>query len=242
MTASGNPIDVWAMVSGEPAGADDKPDVVGWLQRLCRAAARALPATGVGVSVMSDHGDPATLAASGPASEVIEDLQFTHGQGPCLDAYSLGRPILTPDLSEAARTRWFGYGPAAHGHGVRAVFSFPLQIGAARLGALDIYRDRPGSLSTEELIQAITFADVAMTGLLNAQQRSGEDDGTPVVDDALNSRFELYQAQGMVKVQLRASLGEAMVRMRAYAYAHNRSLSDVADDIVARRLVLETDS
>ena len=240
--ASDNVTDVWALISNEPARTDDKPDVVGWLERLCRAAARALPAMGVGVSVMSNHGDPAPVAASGSATVAIEDLQFTHGQGPCLDAYSSGKPVLTPDLSEAARTRWFGYGPAAHGHGVRAVFAFPLQIGAARLGVLNIYRDRPGSLSREGLIRALTFADVAMTGLLNAQQRSREDDGTPVLDDALNSRFELYQAQGMVKIQLGVSLSEALVRIRAYAYAHDLRLNHVADDIVARRLVLETDS
>ncbi len=211
------------------------------MQRLCRAASTALPATGVGVSVMSDQGDPATVAASDPHSATVEDLQFTLGEGPCIDAYNSGSPVMAPDLAVAARVRWPGYGPAAQEHGVQAAFAFPLQIGAARLGALDIYRDQPGSLSPETLVEALTFADAAMTGLLDAQQHSNEDDAAPALDDALDNRFELYQAQGMVAVQLGIGLRESMIRIRAFAYAQNRPLGHVADDIVARRLALETD-
>ena len=233
---------IWALIEAEPVDPGDKPDVVGWMQRLCRAAARTLPATGVGLSVMSTDGQPATVAASDAHSAIVEDLQFTLGEGPCLDSYSTGRSVFAPDLAVAARVRWPGYAPAAQEHGVQAAFAFPLQIGAARLGALDMYRDQPGSPSRETIVQALTFADAAMTGLLNAQQRSNEGDGSPALDDALDNRFELYQAQGMVAIQLGIALHEAMIWIRAFAYAQNRPLSDVADDIVARRLALETDS
>jgi hypothetical protein len=233
---------VWTLVADEPVSSDDSPDVVGWMQRLCRVASTALPATGVGVSVMASAEHPSTVAASDQHSADIEDLQFTIGEGPCIDAYKTGRPVFAPDLTVAARVRWPGYAPAAQERGVQAAFAFPLQIGAARLGALDIYRDQPGGLSSETIAEALTFADAAMTGLLNAQQRSNEDDGAPALDDALDNRFELYQSQGMVAVQLGVTLHEAMIRIRAYAYAHNRPLGDVADDIVARNIVLETDS
>ena len=233
---------VWALIAAEPVDTSDGPDVVGWMQRLCRAAASSLPATGVGVSVMASAENPATLAASDAGSAAIEELQFTVGEGPCIDAYTTGRPVFAPDLAVAARVRWQGYAPAAQEHGVRAAFAFPLQIGAARLGALDVYRDEPGSLSTATVAEALTFADAAMTGLLDAQQRSNEDGDAPALDDALDNRFELYQAQGMVAIQLGVSLHEAMIRIRAYAYAHNRPLGDVADDIVARTIVLEMDS
>ena len=233
---------VWALIEAEPVDREDGPDVVGWMQRLCRAAASALPATGVGVSVMTSAQNPATLAASDAHSAAIEDLQFTLGEGPCIDAYSTGRPVFAPDLTVAGRVRWPGYAPAAQEHGVRAAFAFPLQIGAARLGALDVYRDQPGGLSTPAIAEALTFADAAMTGLLNAQQRSNEDIGAPALDDALGNRFELYQAQGMVAIQLGVGLHEAMIRIRAHAFAQNRPLGDVADDIIARTIVLETDS
>ena len=233
---------VWTLIDAEPVTPDDSPDVVGWMQRLCRVAATVLPATGVGVSVMARAEHPATVAASDEHSAIIEDLQFTVGEGPCIDAYKTGRPVFAPDLSVAARIRWPGYAPAAQERGIQAAFAFPLQIGAARLGALDVYQDQPGGLSPETIAEALTFADAAMTGLLTAQQRFNEDDGAPALDDALDNRFELYQAQGMVAMQLGVTLHDAMIRIRAYAYAHNRPLGDVADDILARNIVLETDS
>jgi hypothetical protein len=233
--------DVRRLVSREASRPDDQPLVAGSLQRLCRAAVRVLPATGAGVSVMSVEGVPVTTAASDTTSSLIEELQFTVGEGPCLDAYHSRRPVLTPDLMAVGQSRWPGYAPAAHGRGVGAVFAFTLQVGAARLGVLDIYRGQPGVLSAHSLNQALTFADVAVEILLDAQERAGADAAAPALDDALSTGFELYQAQGMVMFQLGVTLSEAMSRVRAHAFAHDRRLGDVAADIVARRLVLEAD-
>jgi hypothetical protein len=233
--------EVWALVSAESTMPADKPEVFGWLQRLCRAAVRSLPATGVGLSLMSDEGAPTGVAASDPGSELIEELQFVLGEGPCLDSFESGGPVLTADLTEAAHTRWPVYAPAVRAHGVHAVFAFPMRIGAARLGVLDVYRDRVGELSGPTLRRAMTFADVAMRSLLDAQQQTGASAVPRGLEDALGSRLEVYQAQGMVAVQLGVSLREAMVRLRAYAYAHERRLSDVADDVIARRINLEAE-
>ncbi|MCW2796410.1 GAF and ANTAR domain-containing protein [Nocardioides sp.] len=238
--SSGSADDVLALIADEPRLPGDQQNAFGGLERLCRAAARALPAMGVGVIVMSKRGEPATVASSGPECEAIQELQFTLGEGPCLDAYALRRPVLTPDLAKAARTRWLGYGPAAQDRGVEAVFAFPLQVGAAQLGAMDVYRDRPGALSLRSLSRALSFADVSVRSLLDSHH-PGETDCLPDLDDVLESHFELYQAQGMVMVQLGVDLGEAMSRLRAYAYAQDRQLSDVAVDIVSRKLVFEPD-
>ena len=210
------------------------------MQRLCRAAARELDASGAGVSILSPQGDATVLAATGPDAEAVEQLQFTLGEGPCLDSVSLGRPVLTPDLSRAQRTRWPGYASAARDHGINAVFAFPLQLGASRLGALDVYRDQTGSLSSRDVNQGLAFAEAAMSTLLDAQ--AAADSEHPAFGRALDGQFELYQAQGMVQAQLGVSLQEAMARLRAHAYAQNRPLREVAADVVARRLVLEPDS
>lgn len=240
MTTPGSPSrDVWSLVADEPASEGDKPRLGGWMQRLCRAAARELDASGVGVSIVAPHGNTTVLAASSSGSDAVEQLQFTLGEGPCLDALALGRPVLTPDLADVASTRWPGYAPAVQEHGVRAVFSFPLQLGAARLGAMDVYRDRVGSLSRRNLGQAAAFAEAAMARLLDAQEQSGGENAA--FGSALDGQFEVYQAQGMVQMQLGVSLQEAMARLRAHAYAQGRPLSEVAADVVARRLVLEPD-
>lgn len=231
---------VRGLISREAPADGDRPAAVGWMQRLCRAAARDLPATGVGVSVLSRESYPTTVAASNEASALVEELQFTMGEGPCIDAYASRMPVLVPDLSVTAVTTWPGYAPAAHDHGVRAVFAFPLQVGAARLGALDVYRDQTGSLSREALSSAMTFAEVAIQGLLDAG--SGAQDALDLVDDAEGNRFEVYQAQGMLMVQLGVNPEEALTRLRAYAYAHDRRAIEVARDIIERRVNLESDA
>jgi hypothetical protein len=231
---------VWALVAAEAALADDRPQVFGWLQRLCRAATRSLPAMGVAVSVFTEDGAPTMVAASSLTSGLIDELQFTIGEGPCLDVHATARPVHIPDLVETGRTQWPGYAPAAHEHGVRAVFAFPLQVGAVQLGCLDVYRDQAGVLSPGVMTQALTYAEVAITSLLDAQAHSVEESPAGL-DDALSGRLEVYQAQGMVMMQLGVDLTEAMVRLRAFAYARNRPLGDVTDDIVARKLILEGD-
>ncbi len=230
---------VLTLVANEPAGDNDSPGAVGRLERLCRAARRDLPASGVGVGVLSKAGELMSAAASSPTSALVEELQFTMGEGPCLDAVSARRPVLVPDLARAATATWPGYGPAAHEHGVRAVFAFPLQVGTACLGALDVYRDEPGSLSTWSLARALTYAEVAMQSMLDAQATASP--ATSPLADLDDIRFEVYQAQGMVMTQLGIGPAEALSRMRAHAYSQEMPLRVVADEIIARRLSLEPD-
>lgn len=237
---------VWASIGREHARPGDRPGVSGQLQRVCRIAATTLPATGVGVSVLARDGTQVSAAASDETHEVIEELQLTMGEGPCLDAFSTGAPVLVPDLGVSARTRWPGYAPEALDHGVRAVFAFPLQVGAVGVGALDVYQDRAGPLTTKAVDQAVTFAEVAVRTLLDAE--AGTDTAEPAegrrdlsILDTFTHRLELYQAQGMVMMQLGISLVQAMARLRAYAYARDRPLHDVAADVVARRVVLVDD-
>ena len=227
-------------VARQPA-AHGPDGVVGVLQRLCSAAAGALSASGAGVSVMTEDGARGVAAASDPASERIEELQFVLGEGPCIDAFASRRPVLVPDLENGAAYRWPAYTPAAHDGGVRAVFAFPLQVGAARLGVLDVFRARAGPLSGDQLRQAFAFSDLAVRTLLDGQDHATGGAAADGLDEAIEHSPELFQAQGMVMVQLGVSLAEALVRIRAHTYAENRPLSDVARDIVARRLHFDPD-
>lgn len=215
----------------------------GTLQRLCMVLTRVLPATAVGVSLLTeDQLSGGTAAVWGPNSHELEELQFSLGEGPCIDAFRSRRPVLQPDLPGRGMRRWPGYAPAAHDYGVRAVFAIPLQVGAARLGALDIYRDAVGSLSAEALSQAVTFADIAVIALLDGQATTAGDETVSSVDAVLAYRAEVYQAQGMVMVDLGVSLTEAMARLRGHAYAEGLPLSDIARDVVAGTLKLERDT
>ena len=215
----------------------------GRLRRLCTVLTWVLPASAAGVSLLTEgQVGGGTAAVWGPNSQELEELQFSLGEGPCIDAFTSRRPVLEPDLPGRGVRRWPGYGPAAHDFGVRAVFAIPLQVGAVRLGALDIYREEVGSLSAAALSQAVTFANLAVRLLLHGAHTSADGETVTGVDDVLAYRAEVYQAQGMVMVDLGVSLTKAMARLRGHAYAEELPLSEVARDVVAGTLKLDRDT
>jgi len=194
---------------------------------------------------MTTDGVRGVAAFSDPAYAALEEIQFTLGEGPSVEAFALRRPVLEPDLDAASTGRWPGYRAAAQRAGVGAAFSFPLQVGAARLGVLGIHRRSSGDLSPDAVLQGLTFAEVTVETLLDGQERALP--GTApttldrTLDRALDSQFTVYQAQGMTMVDLGISLADAMARLQAHAYANDRTLQDVARDVVAGRLRLEPD-
>ena len=198
------------------------------LVKVCYAAREALRGSGSGISVMGPDGWRGIVAASDPLSEQMEDLEFVCGEGPCIDAFTSGRPVLVDDLEDRVWAEWIGYAPLAQQAGVHAVFAFPLQIGAARIGVLDVYRNAPGPLSPDELADALVLADIAMSMLVDLQESSSG--RSAELEPAFD--FRVYQAQGMVSVQLAVDLVEALARIRAFALAHDRRLSEVASAVL----------
>lgn len=232
---------VMALIAQQPASPQDRDGVLGSLRRLCAAAAQALSASGAAVTVLAEDGVRGVTVAPDPASARIEELQFVLGEGPGIDALADRRPVLVPDLVGEATDRWPVYTAAAGDLGVRAVFVFPLQVGAARLGVLEVYRVRPGQLSGRELRHALMFAEVALTRLLDGPDHALPEAAADGLAGAVERRAELFQAQGMIMVQLGVGLADALARIRAHAYAENRQLGDVAADIIARRLRFDPD-
>jgi len=159
--------DAWARshVANEPRDSDDPLGTLEWLQLLCRAAARAVPAGGVAVSLTTDDGERALAAASDATAADADELQFTLGEGPCREAFSSSRPVLVPDLSEASSIgRWPGYATDVQDRGVHAVFALPMQVGAARLGALSVHFSEPTVLSAEGLGRILAFVGLPGPG------------------------------------------------------------------------------
>jgi hypothetical protein len=207
-------------------------------------AAQAAVALGVdGICAGLGAGTAGMVLAWGQeaVSTELEDLQFTLGQGPGPDAVANGAPVLVADLA-ATGVRWPQFAPAAAGLGIRAVFALPLRIGPISVGVLIAHRATPGPLAGGALGDAVALA-VAVTALLVYQQTAGADPADRAADGSqadsarpVTYRAQVHQATGMISVQLGVSLAEALVRLRAHAYAEDRLIADVAADVVARRL------
>ena len=137
--------------------------------RLVRACVEALDVTGAGIMLMVEDEHRGTFGSSDATSDVVEELQFTLGEGPCIDTYRTGRPVAEPDLAHPAEARWPGFAEPALAAGAVAVFAFPLLVGRSRLGALDLYLDRPGDLRPEQYVDAEAMAEVAAHAILDLQ-------------------------------------------------------------------------
>jgi hypothetical protein len=194
--------------------------------------------TGAGIMLMSGDVQRGSVCSSNDVSALIEELQYTLGEGPCVDAYRQERPVLEPDLANPS-DRWLAFTPPAVAAGARAVFGFPLRVGGIRLGALNLYRDQSGAMSDEQYADALVLAGLAAQAVLAMQAHASPGKLATELEDGADFRFVVHQASGMVSVQLGVGVGEALVRLRAYAFANDRLLHDVAEAIVARKLRLD---
>lgn len=211
-------------------------------RRLCEVCAEVTGMTGAGIMLMSDDVPRGAVCSTDDVSAVIEDLQFALGEGPCVDAFHHDAPVLEPDLVQPATPRWLGFtGPAVEA-GARAVFGFPLQLGAVRLGALNLYRDRPGPLTEDQHADALVMADIAAQALLVMQADARPGRLAAALEVGSDFQHVVHQASGMVSAQLDITVGQALIRLRAYAFGNERPLTEVAQDVVARRLRFDAQS
>ncbi len=207
--------------------------------RLVNACVEVLEVTGAGITLMVDDENRGSLGASDAAIRVVEDLQFALGEGPCVDTYRSGLPVLEPRLADPAHTRWPQFSGPAVSAGVQAIFGFPLVAGTVAIGALDVYSDRPGDLLPLQVSDALIMADLVTRTVLESQADALPGLLAPQLGDALHVRTAVHQATGMLSVQLDLSLADALACLRAYAFADGRAINDVARAVVERRLHID---
>lgn len=206
---------------------------------LCAVAAEFMVLDGAGVALISNNDNLISLCTSNDTAGKLMDLEMTLGEGPLIDA-SRGNAAEEADL--ALYPRWGTYGPEAVAVGARAVFSYPIQVGAARFGVLSLYRASPGPLSVGQSSDGYLMASVMGRAILTTQGGGsretlvGELGGSSVLD------FRVHQAAGMVSVQGAMSVKDALVTLRAHAFSLGCPLGELADRVVSltTRYELET--
>lgn len=222
---------------------EDEPSVAAELDRLCGVVSEVLSLRGAAVTLMPDLEVHALAAASSSSARRLEEAQFGVGEGPTPDAFGTRRPVLVADLKEAGPLRWPGWAPIALEGGVHAVYAFPLLIGATNFGVLTLYvgEDTPG-LDTLGLKSALVYSQIATEILLDGTApTNGRKPLQPDLESVLDTHAYVYQAQGMLMVDLGISLPEALARLRAHAWATGKDLTSLAEEIVAGQTRLPRD-
>ncbi len=202
---------------------------------LCRACAALLSVVGAAIVVIAGEGAVELAYASDGAIGALEELQFTLGVGPGLEAYDWGVPVDEDDLVAHPPERWPGFVGPAVAAGMRAMFSFPLAVGAARVGALSLYQDRAGPLDASGYADALVAAGFVTRALLGLQAGAlGSSLAAELADNSVD-RAEVHQASGMISAQLDVGVGEALTRLRAWAFTEGTTVRVAAAEVVARR-------
>lgn len=207
---------------------------------LCSVSAELMEVSSAGVTLMSGaHSGP--VCSSNERATDLESLQFTLGEGPCRDAFESGELVSEPDLRDQRHGRWSNFTPSALELGASSVFAFPLVAGRTRIGVLTLYPEAAGALTDRQAEDGPVVAAAVARTLLAIQSRADSLLLAEMLVDGQSHRAEVHQASGMLSVQLGVSVNEALLRLRAHAFATDRPIEEVAADVVARRLRLTGD-
>ena len=204
-------------------------------RKLCELCVLVLPVDGAALAVMTGSGSREMVYATDSVAQALDELQFTLGEGPCIDAFRERRPVLEAAMAEEpAQDRWPGFAREAVELGARATFAFPLQAAGVAFGVLELYRGSEGSLTDAELHTALLIVTAADHLVLDELSRSTRS-GTGLLGAARSgSHPEVHQATGMVAVQLGVPMQEALSRLRAAAYSGDQTIDEVSRDVVSR--------
>lgn len=221
--------------------AGDARQLSGRRESLCARFVDRLAVTGASITVFDAVGHQSTICSTDAVASAVEELQFTMGEGPHWLALHTGRPVLVPDVRHQ-QAEWPAIGPAVCDAGVGALFAFPLLIGAATVGVVDLYRSTSGKLSAHDVSTAASLAGSVAGPAVRQAIRAADEAAPPELDVVPEMRREVQQATGMLLAQLNVTATEAFLRLRAYAFSSGRPVQDVARDVIGYRLDLSKDS
>ena len=216
----------------------DHYDVIDILTLLSDRCVEAVDVDAAGVMLALPGGELQYVASSSESMRVLELFQIQANEGPCVDCYATGVPIVNHELSEADQ-RWPRFSPRAIEHGFHSVHCLPLRLRGRTIGALNLFRTDVGLLTPDDVLVAQGLADVATIAILQHQSSMSARLLNDQLSYALNSRVIIEQAKGMISQSASCNMDQAFGRLRSHARNHNLRLTDVATSVVAGTLTLE---
>lgn len=217
----------------------DDFDIVDLLTTLADRCVKVLDIAAAGI-MLADPADALRLmTSSSEAMRVVELFELQSHEGPCLDAFRTGQPVVDHDL-ETDNDRWPQFAAVAMNAGFRAADAIPMRLRQQVIGALNLFRTRPGSLNPDDLVIAQALADIATIAILQHRTAVEAQVLNVQLNHALTSRVAIEQAKGMVAERERVDMEYAFTRLRTHARNHNQRLSDVANDLVQGTLQISS--
>lgn len=206
-------------------------DIVDFLHMLTERCVEMLGASAAGLMLADQRGGLAVMAASDERAHTLELFELQRHEGPCLDCYTTGQPVVGEDLGGGER-RWPIFAAEATAAGFRSVNALPLRLRDSTIGALNLFSSETGGLAEADRVVGQAMADVATIGIFH--QRAFQDSHVAVeqMQGALNSRVAIEQAKGLLAERMKVDLDQAFRLLRRHARDGNRNLSDVARELL----------
>lgn len=209
----------------------DEFDQVDFLQTLTDRSVELLGADAAGLMLADQRGALQLMASSMERVHELEVFELQVREGPCLDCFANGRPVVNIDLTEAYE-RWPVFTPAAVEAGFRATHALPLRLRRHVLGAVNLFTAEPRRLNDEHVAIGQAMADVATIGLLHERNLRERTVLSEQLQGALHSRVLIEQAKGVLAARAGVGIAEAFARMRSHARRHGVPLTRVAASVI----------
>lgn len=206
-------------------------DVVDLLSLLADRCVEILDVGAAGLMLAGPDGTLRVIASSSEAMRVLELFEIQSKEGPCLDCYRTGEPVVHQDLSPEGH-RWPRFASEAITAGFKSVDALPMRLRGSVIGALNLFHPEKGGMPQSDLDSAQALADVATIGILQHRASLEAQAVNDQLNRALNSRVTIEQAKGIVAERLKVEMSQAFTTLRGHARTHNLRLSDVARGVV----------
>lgn len=206
-------------------------DVVELLTLLADRCVEVLDVAAAGLMLAGPGGELRVMASSSEAMRVLELFELQAEEGPCLDCYTTGQPVLNLVL-EAGSGRWPRFATEAVEAGFRSVQAVPLRLRGTIIGALNLFHTDELELDQADVDIAQAFADVATVAILQHRAALEGQVLNEQLQEALNSRVFIEQAKGVIAERAGLDMAQAFAALRAHARNHNLGLVDVAQGVI----------
>jgi GAF domain-containing protein len=210
-------------------------DVVELLTLLADRCVDVLDVGAAGLMLAAPSGDLRVMASSSETVRVLELFELQSEEGPCLECFRTGRPVVNQDLT-TVDGRWPRFVAEALAAGFHSVHALPMRLRGTVIGALNLFHIDPGEMRREDVDAAQALADVATIAILQHRATLEVQVLNERLNQALNSRIVIEQAKGMIAEREGVDMEAAFVALRSYARNHNLRLADLAGDVVAGSL------
>jgi len=212
-------------------------DVVELLTLLTDGCVDVLDVGAAGLMLATPGGDLRVLASSSEAMRLLELFELQSQEGPCLDCYQTGQPVVNQDLA-VVNGRWPRFAPKALAAGFHSVHALPMRLRGTVIGALNLFHIQPGKMRPADVDAAQALADVATIAILQHRATLEAQILNDQLNEALNSRVVIEQAKGMIAEREGLNMEQAFSALRNHARNHNLRLVDVAHDVIGGTLAV----